>query len=265
MKSLLRVVACLFLCVSLNSFGAQVSFSSGVSSTWQVNEVNTFEFGSAEYLQRETDFALVSPEANNGEELIYLGAYRNVGYSSNAAVNTINVDLQNINTSQTITAPVSLVLAGGRQMTWDLTWNTSVALNSIVLFGLVGDQSLIINDTAVDLASSYSDSFGLNIIHSSTQVCGFALPQISDDCRTDRIVGINRDVEDEWGDIFSTNNPIVNYLSSETDLKITNFNGASEANDFVIGIETSEVPLPAGIYLFLSGLVGLGLMRGRNG
>ena len=26
----------------------------------------------------------------------------------------------------------------------------------------------------------------------------------------------------------------------------------------------SEVPLPAGIYLFLSGLVGLGLMRGRN-
>ena len=30
-------------------------------------------------------------------------------------------------------------------------------------------------------------------------------------------------------------------------------------------IFVSEVPLPAGIYLFLSGLVGLGLMRGRNG
>ena len=29
-------------------------------------------------------------------------------------------------------------------------------------------------------------------------------------------------------------------------------------------IFVSEVPLPAGIYLFLSGLVGLGLMRGRN-
>ena len=28
---------------------------------------------------------------------------------------------------------------------------------------------------------------------------------------------------------------------------------------------TIPVPLPAGIYLFLSGLVGLGLMRGRNG
>ena len=30
-------------------------------------------------------------------------------------------------------------------------------------------------------------------------------------------------------------------------------------------IGASPVPLPAGIYLFLSGLVGLGLMRGRNG
>ena len=29
-------------------------------------------------------------------------------------------------------------------------------------------------------------------------------------------------------------------------------------------VDTSPVPLPAGIYLFLSGLVGLGLMRGRN-
>jgi len=32
-----------------------------------------------------------------------------------------------------------------------------------------------------------------------------------------------------------------------------------------ISISTSAVPLPAGIYLFLSGLVGLGLMKGKNG
>ena len=30
-------------------------------------------------------------------------------------------------------------------------------------------------------------------------------------------------------------------------------------------ISPSAIPLPAGIYLFLSGLIGLGLMRGRNG
>ena len=32
-----------------------------------------------------------------------------------------------------------------------------------------------------------------------------------------------------------------------------------------LAYQPSPVPLPAGIYLFLSGLVGLGLIRGRNG
>ena len=40
----------------------------------------------------------------------------------------------------------------------------------------------------------------------------------------------------------------------------TGFDPIAEGMIFV-----SEVPLPAGIYLFLSGLAGLGLMRGRNG
>ena len=243
----------MFSCVaSVNA--AQVSFSSGISSTPQVNEVNAFEFGSNEYGQRETDFALVSPEANNGEELIYLGAYRNIGYSADAAVNTINVNLQNINLDQTNTGPVSLVLSGGREMTWDLTWDTSVILNNIVLFGLVGNQSLVVNNSPINLANSSSDSFGLNIIHSSMQICGFALPQESDDCRTDRIVGINRDEEDEWGDIVSSNSPIVNYLNDETDLKVTSFNGAYEANDFIVGIDTTAVPLPGAFLLFSSSL-----------
>ena len=54
----------------------------------------------------------------------------------------------------------------------------------------------------------------------------------------------------------------------------------TSASSYVIGIETGSlpifysfqittsanaIPLPAGIYLFLSGLVGLGLIRGRNG
>ena len=39
--------------------------------------------------------------------------------------------------------------------------------------------------------------------------------------------------------------------------------GLSTYEGFTFG--PSPVPLPAGIYLFLSGLVGLGLMRGRNG
>ncbi|MAV75476.1 MAG: hypothetical protein CL691_02480 [Cellvibrionales bacterium] len=248
--------------VSINA--AQVNFTGGTSSTLYINQVNAFEFNSVEYNLHVKDFALVSPEANNGEELIYLGAYQNIGYDPESDMNTIAVDLQNLNTDQAVTAGVSLVLSGGRKMTWDLTWDTSVALNSIVLFGLVDDQSLIINGSNVNLSNSSSDSIGLNIIHSSTQVCGFALPQYSDDCRTDRILGINRDVEDEWGDIVSSNNPIVNYLSGETDLKITSFNGAYEANDFVIGIETTAVPVPGAFLLFSSSLF-LAFIRSKMG
>ena len=144
--------------LSLNA--AQVTFSSGISLTPQMNEVNAFEFDSDEYNQQVTDFALVSPAANNGEELIYLGAYQNVGYDSESDANTIAVELQNLNTDQAVTAGVSLVLSGGMKMTWDLTWDTSVALNNIVLFGLVDDQSLIINGSNVNLSNSSSDSIG---------------------------------------------------------------------------------------------------------
>ena len=41
--------------------------------------------------------------------------------------------------------------------------------------------------------------------------------------------------------------------------------GYNIRRDSNILYQPSPVPLPAGIYLFLSGLVGLGLMRGRNG
>ena len=46
----------------------------------------------------------------------------------------------------------------------------------------------------------------------------------------------------------------MNYLSDETDLKVTSFNGAHEANDFVIGIDTTAVPLPGALLLFSSSL-----------
>ena len=195
-----------------------------------------------------------------------MGAYQNIGYDSASDVNTIAFDLQNLHVDQAVTAGDSLVLSGGRKMTWDLTWDTSGALNSIILFGLIDDQSMIFNGSDVNLSHLSSDSLGVNIIHSSIQVCGFALPQDSDDCRADRILGINRDVEDEWGDIVSSNNPIVNYLSSETDLKITSFNGAYEANDFVIGIETTAVPLPGALVFFSSSLclVFVRLKAGSN-
>lgn len=251
----------MFSCVvSVNA--AQVSFSSGRTSTPNTNEINDFALNSDEYEQRETDFALVSSEANNGEELIYLGAYQNIDYAA-SAVNTINVDLQNINLSQTNTGAVSLVLTGGRLMTWNLTWDTSVALNSIALFGL-NDQSLIINGTVVDLSDMSSSVLGLDIKHSETRVCGYALPQDTMDCRTDRLLGINRDTITPWGQVTSSNVAGVNYLSDSAGLKITSFNGAYKANDFVIGIETTAVPLP-GALLFFSSSICLVFVRLKTG
>ena len=243
----------MFSCVaSVNA--AQVSFSSGSTPTPNTNEVNGFALNSDEYKQRVTDFALVSPEANNGEELIYLGVYQNIDYAA-AAVNTINVDLQNINLSQTNTGAVSLVLTGGRQMTWNLTWDTSVALNSIVLFSLDdAGHSLIINDTTVDFSDMSNSDLGLDIKHSEIPICGYALPQNSMNCRTDRLLGINRDTTDFMGFVTSTNGANVNYLADETALKVTSFNGAYEANDFVVGIDTAAVPLPGALLLFSSSL-----------
>ena len=51
-----------------------------------------------------------------------------------------------------------------------------------------------------------------------------------------------------------TNSLNMNYLAQKTDLKVTNFNGAGEANDFVVGIDTTAVPLPGALLLFISSL-----------
>ena len=66
-------------------------------------------------------------------------------------------------------------------------------------------------------------------------------------------------------------NPNDSYLDLEfSTIRFYFYSDGSVADkgwDFTItALESaSPIPLPAGIYLFLSGLVGLGLMRGRNG
>ena len=243
----------MFSCIA-SIHAAQVSFLSGSTSTPYTNEVNDFEINSEEYDQRETNFALVSPESNNGEELIYLGAYQNMGFSLEESVKTISVDVKNVTETQTNTGGVSLVLSGGREMIWDVTWDTSVALNSIVLFGLAGNQSLIINGTPIDLSDMSSSVLGLDIKHSETNICGYALPQDTTDCRTDRMLGINQITNNLVGMQVSSNSANIDYLANETGLKVTSFNGAYEANSFVVGIDTTAVPLPGAFFLFSSTL-----------
>ena len=72
----------------------------------------------------------------------------------------------------------------------------------------------------------------------------------------------NSQVEDKTRTI--TYNNLYGLLTDETNILYT-------LDDYETNFKinyvsaTTPVPLPAGIYLFLSGLVGLGLMRGRNG
>jgi len=62
--------------------------------------------------------------------------------------------------------------------------------------------------------------------------------------------------------IYDSNNVMVEFFIRNKSGSLSN-QSVMLIDDFVVS--GNAVPIPAGIYLFLSGLVGLGLMRGRNG
>ena len=76
-------------------------------------------------------------------------------------------------------------------------------------------------------------------------------------------------VGDTWGDLHGKNingHSNFTYLSDQPfEIKMNAGQPDPLSSAWVISIDPTVVPLPAGIYLFLSGLVGLGLLRGRNG
>ena len=148
---------------------------------------------------------LVNPEDNNGgEELIYLGAYKNSEFNSSGGVlNEIQVDLNNLNPDNPngiagATGDVSLVLSAGASLAWDISVDDNVELNSIFIFS-ISDQSLTINNQSVDLSSGDLIFEGINIETSPVAVCGYALPDDGEGCHTDRILGFNRELLDEDG------------------------------------------------------------------
>ena len=104
------------------------------------------------------------------------------------------------------------------------------------------------NLSNVDLYSSalsYADLSNTSLIGANLNQASFSSANLS---------GANLSNTSYW--IFAN---FTDAIYSESTIFPSSFNPAAEGMVFV-----SEVPLPAGIYLFLSGLVGLGLMRGRN-
>ena len=219
------------------------------------------------FQQYGEDLGMVNPEDNGGEELIYLGAYRNSAFFDLTDQNNdIQVDLNNLNVvdgsgNAGLTGDVSLVLSAGVALDWDLTIADNIEVNSIFIFS-VADQTLTINDQSVDLSSSNLIFDGINIETSPVSVCGYALPDDGEGCHTDRILGFNRQLLDEDDVEYDTNELLVNYLSVLTDLSVTSFSGSYIVDAFDIGIDSQAavVPLPGTLVLYATAL-GLLIMR----
>ena len=212
---------------------------------------------------------LVNPEDNNGgEELIYLGAYKNSEFNSSGGVlNEIQVDLNNLNPDNPngiagATGDVSLVLSAGASLAWDISVDDNDELNSIFIFS-ISDQSLTINNQSVDLSSGDLIFEGINIETSPVAVCGYALPDDGEGCHTDRILGFNRELLDEDGLNYETNELLVNYLDDLTDLSVTSFSGSYIVDGFEVGIDSQAtvVPLPGTLVLYATAFAVLMVQR----
>ena len=219
------------------------------------------------FQQHNESLGLVTSEENGGEELLYLGAYRNSAFVDETNPNNdIQVDLNNLNVvdgsgNAGLTGDVSLVLSAGVALDWNLTIADNIEVNSIFIFS-VADQTLSINNQSVDLSSSNLIFDGINIETSPVGVCGYALPDDGEGCHTDRILGFNRQLLDDEGDEYDTNGAEVNYLSDLTDLSVTSFSGSYIVDAFEIGIDSQAavVPLPGTLVLYATAL-GLLIMR----
>jgi hypothetical protein len=219
------------------------------------------------FQQHSESLGLVTSEENGGEELLYLGAYRNSAFDDVTNPNNdIEVDLNNLNVvdgngNAGLTGDVSLVLSGGVALNWDLTIADNIEVNSIFIFS-IADQTLTINDQSVDLSSSNSIFDGINIETSPVAVCGYALPDDGEGCHTDRILGFNRQILDD-GVEYETNESEVNYLSDLTDLSVTSFSGSYIVDAFEIGIDSQAtvVPLPGTLVLYATALAVLVVRR----
>ena len=213
------------------------------------------------FQQYGENLGLVDPTENGGEELIYMGVYKNSAFNSSSGVqNEIQVDLNNLNVQDSngiagATGDISLVLSAGDSLAWNLSIDDNIGLNSIFIFS-ISDQSLTINNQSVDLSSGDLIFDGINIETSPIAVCGYALPDDGQGCHTDRILGFNRELLDEDDMEYDSNPLLVNYLGDLTDLSVTSFNGSYIVDGFEIGIDTQAtvVPLPGALVLYATAL-----------
>ena len=190
MSNLLRLVACLFLCVSLNSFGALIG-----SET-----VFEHQFNAGDRID-VTRTAFLTNDASDTVDM-FLGTYGG-GNGNSAGPVGYYVNLNNDSVYVEFYHPGAPTFTGG-------------GINGLIIRNDFLDINTFLTTATIDNTNWF---FSLDRIYAFDS--GLAL----------------------------------------------DFQGMSfyDGHFFEISFnQPSPVPLPAGIYLFLSGLVGLGLMRGRN-
>ena len=223
MTYLLRLVACLFLCVSLNSFGALYDRGNGLIYD-DVLDIT--------WLQ-DANYAKTS------------------GYDPDGAMNWYD--------AQDFVGE----LAYGDYNNWRLpsAGNATVGYNEIT------------SELAHMFYINLNNPGGYNcppLLYAPTGYsCESANSGLHNTSFTDATFGGSNEsfVNVEVGHYWHSNSWVLShydgflhlYAPLDTDIGVYIW----PVHDGDIG--ASPVPLPAGIYLFLSGLVGLGLMRGRNG
>lgn len=157
-------------------------------------------------------------------ELLIIGVYEtrsdhSFGYHPQGAA---NVNILNQGSS-----PLTLVLSSYEPTLWNLNIETGVNINEIILNGyhdqdVTGASGITITERSYYGTGSYFSS------------CAYAWPSSTGGCDTQGLVS---------------------GVEAYTGLTLTSFAGTYQATDFTI--TTSPVPVPAAMWLFGSGLIGL--------
>ena len=269
---LLRLVACLLLCVSLNSFGAYYAktdgtivdtiMSCGASSSggscrdspyaWEINYSGPNLVPEADLSDTEISQAKlwsVDLSGANLSNVIWASNRFNDGNFSDALMD--NGIFYHSNFTNTTLSNVSMI---GAEL-----HNANLSGSDMSNSNLLGAelQGAILNNVNLSGANLTNTYFSFNDFTSS---------DLSNTNFTNaRVWGVNFSDSDFSGsnlsqiDLDWDGAIYTNAIYSESTTFPTGFDPAAEGMIFV-----SEVPLPAGIYLFLSGLVGLGLIKRRK-
>ena len=233
---LLRLVACLLLCVSLNSFGASTSTNLQLVSLEQTQFIYAAD---DEYLCN-----------NHG-----LSHNTSIGGCINSSVIDYSDQNQFVNFDFQYGDNGFYTIIGD-----NLEWQPS------------SGQTPQINSLALDSQGLFSTLFDFNLFHLPYDfmfVDDFSVGM--EDWSGSHELLINID-----GDVILNFIAFEDFHNSDIIERTFSYNGSSMTvnsktwdlygnwTEMTYTFSASPVPLPAGIYLFLSGLIGLGWMRGRR-